>query len=65
MVEVTALIWIEVSGTKSFSRVGVPSQPQPDNSNSSNKPDLIKVTMRVLEEKGLIIVNGMLEQSPR
>jgi hypothetical protein len=48
-----ALILIEVSGTKSFFRVGVPSQPQPDtsNSNCNISPDLIKVTIRALYEK--------------
>jgi hypothetical protein len=48
MVEDPALISIEVSGTKSLCRVGVPSQPQPDSSNNSKKTDLFQLAIDVL-----------------
>jgi hypothetical protein len=50
MVGETALIEIEVRGMKSLCRVGLPFEPQPDNSSKVSKPDHNKLNMRILHE---------------
>ena len=45
----TALMVIEVNGVKSLFLVGVPSQPQPDSSNTIKKPDQSRLLMHTLQ----------------